>query len=97
MEPIWDEAGVHYLNEAGKRVAEAMVEVSGGVGIIVHTEIDEALQGQGVAARMMEEVAQQLRQRSLKARPDCPYARKWFADHPEQSDLLYWSCDNNPL
>lgn len=97
MEPIWDETGMHYLDENGTRVAEAVVEVFSGLGVIVHTEVDESLRGQGIAARLMEDVAQGLRDRSLKARADCPYARKWFAAHPEQSDLLYWSCDNNPL
>ena len=59
--------------------------------VITSTVVDQSLRGQGVAGALLEELAQELRERGEKAIPVCSYAVKWFSQHPEQSDLLVTS------
>ena len=55
---------------------------------ITSTVVDQSLRGQGVAGKLMETLVQELRNRGQKAYPVCTYAVKWFAQHPEQEQLL---------
>ena len=61
---------------------------AGGRLLIDHVETPLALRGGGVAARVMQGVAEQARQEGLKVTPICSYAVAWFKRHPEASDLL---------
>lgn len=55
---------------------------------ITSTVVDKSLQGQGMAGKLLEALAAELRSDGRKAIPTCSYAVKWFAQHPEQADLL---------
>ncbi len=55
---------------------------------ITSTIVDSSLRGQGVAAKLLETLTQELRSKGKKAIPTCSYAQKWFSQHPEQADLL---------
>ncbi|MBS5165062.1 MAG: GNAT family N-acetyltransferase [Butyricicoccus sp.] len=55
---------------------------------ITSTVVDDSLRGQGVAAKLLEVLTQELRSKGQKAIPTCSYAQKWFSQHPEQADLL---------
>lgn len=52
------------------------------------TVVSPTLRGQGVAGRLLETLADQLRTRGLRAVPVCSYAVAWFDRHPDQQDLL---------
>ena len=79
---------VYALDDDGRLVAEVTFPLdAAGVAEINHTFVDESLRGQGVAGRMMQAVAQVLRDRGWKARPTCSYAAKWFEGHPEYGDV----------
>ncbi len=79
-----------YLNdEVGHMVAVVTFPpVKEGVVKIEHTFVDTSLRGQGVAGKLMEEVAAHLRANNLKAMLSCSYAIKWFQEHPECADLV---------
>ena len=53
-----------------------------------HTFVDAPLRGQGIAGKLMIELADELKKRGLKAVPTCSYAVHWFEKHPEQAHLL---------
>lgn len=53
-----------------------------------HTFVDASLRGQGIAGKLMIELADELKKRGLKAVPTCSYAVHWFEKHPEQAHLL---------
>ena len=53
-----------------------------------HTFVDASLRGQGIAEKLMIELADELKKRGLKAVPTCSYAVHWFEKHPEQAHLL---------
>lgn len=55
---------------------------------IDRTFVDDSLRGQGVAGKLMEAAARELRTRNKKADLTCTYAMSWFAKHPEYQDIL---------
>ncbi|HKU54833.1 MAG TPA: GNAT family N-acetyltransferase [Rhizomicrobium sp.] len=55
---------------------------------LAHVEADPPLRGTGAAGRLMQEIVEHARSRQLVIVPRCPYARIWFARHPEAQDVL---------
>jgi uncharacterized protein len=55
---------------------------------ICHTVVDDALRGQGMAGKLMERAAIEIRKTNRKAIPTCSYAVKWFEQHPDYADVL---------
>ena len=77
-------------DENGKVIAEIdFPEVEEGVVNINHTEVDESLQGQGIASKLVKEVYQALKETNRKAVLSCSYAIRWFEKHEENQDVLY--------
>ncbi|MGN0648955.1 MAG: GNAT family N-acetyltransferase [Oscillospiraceae bacterium] len=73
----------------GKILAEVDFPPRGGnIVEVTHTFVDDSLRGQGVAAELMRELAQDLRSSGRKAILTCSYAVKWFAKNTEYSDVL---------
>lgn len=79
---------VYSLDDSGKLIAEITFPDRDGVANIDHTYVDNSLCGQGIAEKLIKEAIQQIRSQDMKAIPTCSYAVKWFAEHPEESDLL---------
>jgi predicted GNAT family acetyltransferase len=74
---------------AGKVLAEvAFPPVGLGEVDICHTHVSGALRGQGIAGELMERTVRELRKTKRKAALSCSYAVRWFAEHPEASDVL---------
>lgn len=63
-------------------------EVKPGVVNLVHTEVAPEMNGQGLAGKITEYVANELRKKGLKAELTCSYAIRWFSKHPEYTDIL---------
>jgi uncharacterized protein len=61
---------------------------SGTVLDLVHTEVPDALQGQGLAAALVAETLRWAREQGLKVRPSCSYVAVYMRRHPETQDLL---------
>lgn len=51
--------------------------------IAVSTQVDETLQGQGVAGRLLEALVQYARQNNKKIVPQCSYVAKKFKENPD--------------
>lgn len=79
-----------YLTDENKHMIAVVTfpKEKDNVVTIDHTYVDASLRGQGIAGKLMEEAVAQLRENNLKAIPTCSYAVKWFAEHPECSDVL---------
>jgi predicted GNAT family acetyltransferase len=67
---------------------ECVYRLDGAVMVLVHTEVDEGLQGRGVAGALVEAAVAHARAQGLKIRPACSYVRSWVHRHPEVQDLL---------
>ncbi len=70
-----------------ERVGLATYATTDGVVTVPHVETDPAHQGQGFAALLMAGLIDDLRARSLKIRPLCPYAAQYMRDRPDTHDL----------
>ena len=60
----------------------------GKVMHILHTEVPAALQGQGLAAALVQGVLDQARALGWRVRPVCSYVAAYMRRHPETQDLL---------
>ena len=55
---------------------------------LVHTEVDPALRGRGVAARLAHDALEYARANDMRVIPTCPYVRAYLERHPEYADLV---------
>jgi hypothetical protein len=53
-----------------------------GVMHLVHTEVAPALEGQGIAARLVQAALDHAQAHGLKVRPRCSYVRAYMQRHP---------------
>ncbi|MPM03669.1 putative protein YjdJ [bioreactor metagenome] len=89
MEFKHEKSRIFLNNEAGKTIAEVTFpETSDNTVDINHTFVDGSLRGQGVADKLLSELAQELKSKNKKAVATCSYAVGWFEKHPEYEDLL---------
>ena len=73
----------------GRLLAEVLFPDAGrGMVEITHTFVDDSLRGQGVAAALLMEAAEELRRSHNRAKLSCSYAVAWFRRHPEYADLI---------
>lgn len=61
--------------------------LSDGVMVFTHTETPPALQGRGIAARLIEGALRSARAEGLKVRASCSYVVAYLKRHPEFADL----------
>lgn len=59
-----------------------------GVLALVHTEVPPALEGRGIAARLVAAALEHARAAGLRIRPVCSYVRVYVNRHPEARELL---------
>jgi predicted GNAT family acetyltransferase len=58
-----------------------------GVILLVHTEIDPAVEGRGLGTRLVAGALDDLRARDLKLVALCPFVRAYLRHHREYADL----------
>ncbi len=76
-------------DENGKQIAVLEYpEVRPGIVNLAHTVVDPSMNGQGIAGKITQYVAEKLRKENIKAVLSCSYAVHWFAKHPEYNDVL---------
>ena len=56
---------------------------SSGPIVLIHTEVDEAYAGRGLAGRIVRAVFDAARAEGVGVVPRCPYARRWLRSHRE--------------
>ncbi len=83
-----DRAGQRFEAAVGGGRCVADYRLVGNVMHIVHTEVPAALQGQGLAAALVQAVLAQARALGWRVRPVCGYVRAYMRRHPDTQDLL---------
>jgi predicted GNAT family acetyltransferase len=74
---------------SGGAVAFVECERTGGGRIaLLHTEVPEALSGQGVGSKLVRGVLDALRAEGAKVVPRCGFVAAYVGRHPEYRDLL---------
>jgi uncharacterized protein len=61
---------------------------SGTVISLIHTEVEPAFEGQGLATHLARFSLDDARARGLAVLPFCPYITSWIKKHPEYTDLV---------
>ena len=68
--------------------AIAAYQLEGDTIVFTHTIVPPAIEGRGVASKLIRAALDQSRDRGLKVIPQCSFVRGWIANHPEYRDLL---------
>jgi len=55
---------------------------------LVHTEVPEELQGQGIGSSLVRGALAHAREAGLKVLPYCPFVAAYLERHPEYSDIV---------
>lgn len=85
---LYEPERIYALNQDGTLAAEVTFPIWNNVADINHTFVDPELRGRGIAGQLMEAAVSHLRSKGVQIRPTCPYAAKWFLEHPEYQELL---------
>ena len=59
-----------------------------GVVTFIHTEVPKALEGHGVASKLIAGALEDVRHRNLKIVPQCQFVASYVQRHPEAQSLL---------
>ena len=60
-----------------------------GLIALVHTEVDNRLEGQGLASKLVAGALDDARARGLEVLPFCPFANSFIQRHPDEyADLV---------
>jgi predicted GNAT family acetyltransferase len=59
-----------------------------GAVVLVHTEVDAAVEGTGVGSRLVRGAFDDIRERGLRLVPVCPFVADYLHRHPEDADLV---------
>jgi predicted GNAT family acetyltransferase len=70
------------------QTAFAAYELDGDTISFTHTIVPPALEGHGVASRLIAYALGEARNRGLKVRAECSFVAAYIERHPEMQDLL---------
>ncbi|MFG1398820.1 GNAT family N-acetyltransferase [Roseixanthobacter pseudopolyaromaticivorans] len=73
---VGDELALAYYKRDGDRI------------ILTHTEVPQALSGQGIGSRLAAGAFAHIREDGNKAVTQCSFMAAWSARHPEVADLV---------
>jgi predicted GNAT family acetyltransferase len=83
-----DQERGRYELGAGGETAIAAYRREGDILSFTHTEVPVALEGQGVASRLVAGALDDVRRNGMKIVPLCSFVRHYVETHPETQDLL---------
>ena len=63
-------------------------QLSPGEILLIHTEIDVAYEGMGIASVLIRHVLDDARERGLAVLPLCPFVRGWIGRHEDYLGLV---------
>ena len=70
------------------RMASSKYLLAANKMVIEHTEVPVALEGRGIAGRLVRAALDYARSQEPVVLPLCPYAKAFIGRHPEYQDLL---------
>ena len=84
-----NQAASRFEMTSGGAVAFVAYERAGGGRIaLLHTEVPEALSGQGVGSKLVRGVLDSIRAEGAKVVPRCEFVAAYVARHPEYRDMV---------
>ncbi len=83
-----NEAAHQYELEVEGQLALAAYRLRDGRITFTHTEVPDALEGQGIGKRLVKAALEDVRAHGLKVIPACQFVKHYIDTHPEEQDLL---------
>ena len=83
-----NEAEGRYELAVDGQLAIAAYDRREGALVFIHTQVPEALEGQGVGSRLVKAALADARARNLKVVPLCEFVAAYIERHPLEQDLL---------
>lgn len=77
----YDAGGGHYGVVGYRRLGDGNI-------VLLHTEVPEELEGQGVGSRMIKAILEYVSSQGCKVLPQCPFASSYISRHPEWKSIL---------
>ena len=82
--------GSFFIEDEGRRIAEMIINMTGDIMIVEHTEVTPEMEGKGLAKQLVNAMADYVRTKELKVVPLCPYTLAVFKKDPEKyKDIWY--------
>jgi predicted GNAT family acetyltransferase len=69
-------------------VAVALYRKDGNIYRVTHTEVPRAVECRGLGSQLVKGMLDVIRSEGSRVTPMCGFVRRYFALHPEDSDLL---------
>lgn len=82
------DASQYEIEVDGKRVGRIVYRLEGDVIDLLHTEVDDGHDGEGLGGKLARGALEDARSRGLRVRPSCPFIAKWIGKHPKYADLV---------
>lgn len=83
-------SGRFFIKENGQELAEMYYEWHAADHFtILHTEVDDSLGGRGVAKELLSHAVAFARERGVRIRPVCAFAKKVMEGSDEYQPLIY--------
>jgi predicted GNAT family acetyltransferase len=76
--------------------AELMYHLNGSRLVLIHTEVPDALSGQGLGGRLVRAALDRAQRERLTLVPWCPFARRWLREHPDEAARVTVDWDPRP-
>lgn len=83
-----EHTGRFFIEENGKGLAEMDYKFRNGEMVILHTEVDESLEGKGVGKALVSAGVDYAREHQYKITPLCQFAKKVLERSPDYADVL---------
>ena len=74
-----------FVHLEGGALAELDYELKGDRFFLLHTEVPEQLEGQGLGGRLVRSALDRARREQLTIVPWCPFARRWLKEHSDEA------------
>jgi predicted GNAT family acetyltransferase len=72
----------------GTAVGQVAYALQGDLIDLLHTEVDDGHEGEGLGSQLARGVLDDARRRGLRVRPSCSFIAGWIEKHPDYADLV---------
>ena len=84
-----DPAELRYELRRGRDlVGQIRYATEPGLVVLIHTEVAEAVEGQGLGSLLVRSALDDIRARGLRVAPVCPFVLSYLERHPEYAELV---------
>jgi predicted GNAT family acetyltransferase len=84
-----NESAQRWEAHVDQQLAVAEYRLRGNTIFFIHTEVPHALEGQGIASRLIQAALEDARTRHLAVIPFCPFVAGYIRRHPDYKAIVH--------